>query len=110
MKMNLSGTISTTPHRLVAGSQLCYGVTRANGNRFSIKISEKDNQDAVQFLETLLHEMLHLYFFIIIGMKGKNVAEWRQHNVIDVVVPFMLNKMAMELQPKRRKHTHGENS
>lgn len=102
MKLNLTGTIKSSERRIRAGDQDCYGLTRVTGNKFSIRISDKENQDAVQFLETLLHEMLHLYFFILIAMRGRSISEWKQHNVINVVVPFMLNKMAMEFAPKRR--------
>lgn len=110
MKLNISGVIKTSARKLFVGRQECLGVTRADNNKFSIRISEKENTDVVQFLETLLHELLHLYFFILIGIKNRRISEDKQHEVIDVVVPFMLNKMAMTLKPKRRRYKYVENS
>lgn len=100
MKLDLLGTIRSTPRQLMVDGEPCLGVTRANGRRFSIQVVESSN--LVDFYDTILHEMLHLFFFIFGAIRNKDVPQAVQHRVIEVVVPFMLNKMAMELAPKRR--------
>lgn len=102
MQMNLTGTIKVSPRRLKVDGVECMGTTRVKGTHFSILISEKENKETVQFMETLLHEILHLYFFIMMSLKSTTISEDKQHRVLDAVVPFMLNKMALELAPKRR--------
>ncbi len=101
MRMNFKGIIKVTKNRLFVNKQECLGVTKVHRNQFSIKISEQPNKDIVDFMETLLHEMIHLYFFILMNIANKRFADYKQHNVIEASVPFILNKIALEFDSKR---------
>lgn len=109
MKLDLTGTIKTTRRKIIVGRDECVGATYANKNKFLITISEKENPEVLDFLETVLHELLHLYFFIFMGIRDKKVSDALQHRVIDDVVPYTLSKIARELLPKRRRY-NGKNS
>lgn len=102
MNIDLSGIIKTSKRPLKVKGQECFGTTTAKGQKFSILLSEKENRDPIQLIETLLHELLHLYFFIIIGITNRRISEEKQHEVIEASVPFILNKIAITLAAKRK--------
>jgi len=102
MKINLSGTIKSRK-RIHYGRQECYGITRANRGKFSIYLSESAMEDGYIFSETILHELLHLWFFIIGSISSKKLSEKEQHEVLEEAIPRILSRTGLILERKVRK-------
>ena len=98
MMLNLKGTIKSSK-KVFWDEQECYGLTKLENKTFSVRLSEQTIQDQV-FSETLLHEFLHLWLAILFQVHlGKVViTEAEQHEVIDPIVSFGLNKLHNSLK------------
>lgn len=72
-------------NRVRIKSQECYGVTRANGNKWSIRISRESAKDFYLFAETVFHELLHLGFYIVMACSKRQWSETAQHRIISKV-------------------------
>lgn len=100
MKLNLSGTIKSRK-KLQVDNQTCYGVTRGEKDKFSIYISEEALKDGYLFSETILHELLHLWFFILIAALDRDdISEKKQHEVLEQVIPIILSRTGIILKRK----------
>lgn len=99
MKLDLSGVIKSRK-RLYYGKSACYGITKANKSKFQIYLSELALKDGYIFSETVLHELLHLWFFIISTVAIKVPSEKEQHEVLEQVIPIILSRTALILERK----------
>lgn len=82
--MNLKGIIKTSK-RVIVKNQECYGVAVGHKNTFTIKIDESIFRERpTLFLKVLLHELIHLYFFIIEDYTKShlNLTEGIQHKLM----------------------------
>lgn len=102
MKIDLSGVIKSKK-RLYYGKDACYGITRANKNKFKIYLSELALKDGYMFSETMLHELLHLWFFIISTVAVRVPSEADQHEVLEQVIPIILSRTRLMLERKGKK-------
>lgn len=103
MKFKLSGFIKSLP-KVQYGGQECYGLTRANKDKFRIYISEKSMEDSYVWAETILHELLHLYCFILIGSGVKRLSsESKQHEFLEQVIPIILSRLNLLLKRNQKR-------
>jgi hypothetical protein len=96
MLLNLRGFVKSSKRRLFVDGDECLGVTRVYGHRFGIRIVE--TKSLVEFYDTLLHELLHLFFFIFVSVRNKEISTHKQHRVINKAVPYILRLLARELK------------
>jgi len=99
MKFKFIGSIRSQK-KVKIGKDDCYGLTKANKNRFSIIISERNNGDFYQLSETLLHEFLHLFFFILSAFNKRALSESEQHKIMDKLTSMLLKKYHSLLRKK----------
>jgi hypothetical protein len=81
----------------------CYGLTRGQRNKFKIYISEKVTEDIDTFGNTILHELLHLYFCLLMAFGVRGLTEDLQHEVIEPMVPLIQSHIAAILSRKKKK-------
>lgn len=74
-------------NKVFVNKQECYGVVKADGNKFKILIAKCAGGGFDLFAETLLHELLHLWVFILMALTDINVSEKRQHKIIGTIMP-----------------------
>jgi hypothetical protein len=72
-------------NRVKVKSQECYGVTRASGTKWSIRISRESSRDIYLFAETVFHELLHLGFYIVMACSKRQWSETAQHRIISKI-------------------------
>lgn len=100
MSFFLQGIIRSVP-RLKYGKQECYGLMQGLKNKFVIKISDEAVEEGQVFADTMLHELLHLYFWILKARGVKGLSDPAQHEILEEVLPIVLSRIALIL--KRRK-------
>jgi len=66
----------------------CDGITRAHKQEFLIRIA-RGTFERRMFPEVLLHELVHLWFFICFGVYKLYIPEKLQHKLINQIVPRM---------------------
>lgn len=93
MKMKLKGAIELVDRVRVKG-QACWGVTQAHGQTFRIRVARSAIHNGAMFAETLLHEMLHLWIFIVCSAMGKQTSARRHHEIIDAIVPKAIRMLS----------------
>lgn len=103
MKIDLSGVIQSRK-KLYYGKDACYGITRADKKKFKIYLSDLALKDGYIFSETMLHELLHLWFFIVSTVAIRVPSEEEQHEILEQVIPIILSRTAIILE--RRKKTN----
>jgi len=81
----LTGTIEFVK-QVKVGKHVCYGSAYATGDKFKIKISEAAGESAECFIETLLHEMLHLALYVISGATKVELSDREHHRIINRIV------------------------
>lgn len=102
MRLSLSGKIQSRKI-LRYGKDICYGLTRADKDNFRIYISELALKDINTFSETMLHELLHLWFFILNGASDRwDIPEAKQHEVLEEVMPMILSRTEIIRNRKRK--------
>jgi hypothetical protein len=86
MKMRLKGSIELVKEAVVRGEH-CLGTTEAKGSWFRIRIADVTTHRGELFCETTLHELIHLWLYIVTAATGTELTEKEHHKIIDVVVP-----------------------
>ena|SRR5271157_916869 len=71
----------------------CYGVVKANNNKFKILIAKCAGESFEQFAETVLHELLHLWVFILVALTDTRISEAKQHKMIKKIMPVALREL-----------------
>lgn len=99
MNIKLLGSIQSRK-RLNYNKQECYGITKVNKNKFNILISELAFKNGYLFAETMLHELLHLWFFIIATAFGKEISESEQHAILEPIVPKIVTQVTNSIKKK----------
>lgn len=100
-QLDLNGSFKIVK-RVRSKNRECYGLTRVFKNRFKIYITEKVAHGIYDFAETSLHEILHLWFFIVGGRINGNVSERKQHIVIEKVIPVIFREVYKLRRGKRK--------
>jgi hypothetical protein len=77
-------------NKVFVNKQECYGVVKANDNKFKILIAKCAGASYEQFAETMFHELTHLAFFIIMALTDTRLSEKAQHRVIKKLTPIFL--------------------
>jgi hypothetical protein len=90
--MKIKGVIKFQK-RVFVGEDECFGVTRANGDHFDIRISEQTSQNLDLYAETVIHELLHLAFNIVAASVKVHIPEKQQHRIINKVVPNTVSSL-----------------
>jgi hypothetical protein len=85
---------------VTVGGQPCYGAVRADDNRFKILIAKCAGESFEQFAETLLHEFVHLVYFILIALTDFNVSERAQHKTIEKIMIVFLRDLVRQRRKK----------
>ena len=101
MSFFVQGTIKSA-QRVRHQNQECYGLMRGWKNKFSIRISDKAIEDGQMYAETVLHELFHLYFWMLIARGVKRLTEKRQHEIIEQAIPVVLSRVANVLKRSRK--------
>ena len=83
-------------NKVIVEKQECYGVVKATGNRFRILIAKCAGKSYEQFAETLLHEFIHLWIFILTAMTDTQISEARQHKMIKKIMPVALWELEVQ--------------
>lgn len=100
--MNLVGSISTRK-RVRADNQECYGTCNAYKRTFTIRIAESAFDDPIMFADTLLHELIHLWLFIVMTRCNTQMSDRGHHTIIDMLVPKAVLKLKKFLIDRKRK-------
>jgi predicted SprT family Zn-dependent metalloprotease len=79
--------------RVKIGKHICYGATYADGDKFRIKISRAAGESVECFVETLIHEMLHLAFYIISGVTKVELSDREHHRLINKIMKVALKEI-----------------
>ena len=87
--MKLTGYIKFQK-KVFVGKQECYGSTYGWRNTFGIRISEDASETFSLYAETILHELLHLWVFILAASIGIPLTEKKQHKFIELIVPKVI--------------------
>ena len=88
--MILKGKIRFQKQVHVEG-QDCFGCARSSGNYFDIRISQDATDNLLLFADTLLHELCHLWIFIVVSALKVDITEKQQHRIINKIVPNAAN-------------------
>ena len=91
--MKLKGTIQSSPS-IVSGGVKCAGTTEVAKERFLIRIADECFDDDENFQDVMLHELLHLWLFIVDNRGGRvtKFSERRHHRIINPIVDFALKR------------------
>lgn len=81
---------------VTVNGQPCYGVVKANENKFKILIAKCAGASYEQFAETLLHELIHLWIFILMALTDTQISEAKQHKIIKKVMPVALWELEVQ--------------
>jgi len=79
----IDGFIRFQKSVLVRGTD-CYGSTCTNKKRFSVRIS--DIEDNRLFSEVVMHELLHLWLSIVESRTKKSYSETTHHRIINKII------------------------
>lgn len=99
----LKGIIKLVDRKLIVDGDECYGAAEVEGRRFKIRLSNKTIDTGDMFIETLLHELMHLWIFIVMETLGFKMSQAGAHRIIDVVVPFAMEQFYREYRRKRKR-------
>jgi len=94
--MQVTGTIKTQK-RVRYRNQECHGIASAHKQKFLIRIAENTFNDPVLYGETLLHELVHVWFFILMGSYPVHISERRQHKLIEKLAKAARTYLRREL-------------
>ena len=82
----------------------CWGKCVVEGNRFTINIARKATNDPILYADTMLHELLHLWLFMLEGSNKKfGMSQRKHHALMKIVIPVALNVLKLDLWNKFRK-------
>lgn len=97
--IKVTGQIKTVK-RIRYKNQECDGIAYGDKQNFLIKIVEstlkRDN-----FIEVLLHELMHVWFFIVLALYKIDISERKQHKIIEAVAPRMSRQVQRLLRKKK---------
>ena len=79
--------------KVIVGKKECYGCCRGDGDRFDIRISQDAADNFEIFSETLIHELIHLWIFILMATVRINITEREQHKIMDKAVKSILRSL-----------------
>jgi len=79
--------------KVIVSKQECYGCCRGDGDQFDIRISQDATENFKIFAETLLHELIHLWMFIIMATIKINITEKEQHIIMKKAVKNALGAL-----------------
>ena len=82
--------------KVVADKRECYGCVYVNDDKFRVLIAQCAGESFDKFAETIFHELLHLGCFVIAAVTGASTSERKQHELINVVMPRLLNSRALQ--------------
>ena len=99
--MEITGKIQTV-RRVRYKNQECEGITRAFKQSFLIKLAHGTFKRGV-FPEVLLHELLHLWFFICFSVYGVYLSERKQHRLMNYIIPRMSRSLQKLLKEQKNK-------
>jgi predicted SprT family Zn-dependent metalloprotease len=91
-RLDLKGTIEEV-NILYHGNSSCYGLTDTKGNKFKILISKESIDKSELFIEVLLHELLHLWLYIVEAGYNIHLSGRQHHKVIDKVTPYATKEL-----------------
>ncbi len=94
--MKLKGIIRTSPRIVVKGEE-CRGLYEGDNQSFVIRLESKTMRESPNlFLRVLLHELLHLYMYIVDDYtKSKlNLTEGVQHKLMGTLVKQLTDRIA----------------
>lgn len=87
--MNIRGFIKSQK-KIVIDDDECYGCTYAYRNRFSIRIAQETGKDFYLFSDTVLHELMHLWIFILSACRNITITDRQAHKIINKTMPIAL--------------------
>lgn len=90
--MKLNGYIKFQ-NQVKVGKQECYGCTRANKQNWSVRISKDAMENYHIFAETIIHELIHLGYFVIMASTKQNWSEAVQHRMLGKIMPVVLRQL-----------------
>jgi hypothetical protein len=90
--MNIYGSIKFQ-NKIQVKKRACLGKCEAWNNRFRIVIAKSAGQTFSIFAETMLHELLHLWVFILMALTNINLSERRQHKIIEKIMPTAIKEI-----------------
>lgn len=96
--MVIKGKIKTVK-RIRYKNQECEGITKANKQSFLIRVVY-NTLDRGLFPEVLLHELIHLWYFICFSVYGLYLSEREQHRLMNRLVPKMSSSFMKLLKQK----------
>lgn len=98
----LTGTVKLIQRKLFMNGSECYGTTTGHGGKFQIRLSNLSIETVWEFIETTVHELLHLWLFILVSALTFTLSDAASHRIIEETVKTALRALRRELRNKRR--------
>jgi len=100
MPFKLKGHIALQSKKLWQDGDECYGITEISDSGFRIRISNSLAQDVRDFRDTLVHELLHLYIFMMQGVYAKSLSNAAHHRITDELVAKIVKSVNAEFKKR----------
>lgn len=99
----IKGEIRLLQRRLFVDGDECYGTADCEGRRFILRLSNIAIETAEEFMDTLLHEMLHLYLGMLMTLLNLRLSDAASHRIIEPTCRYAVRLVKRELRKRRRK-------
>ncbi len=97
------GFINIIKQRIFHRGDECLGTCAVNGRRFNIRVSLKSAGEPDDFIDTLIHELMHLWLYILMAAYQFKLSEAAQHRIIEKAAPVTVKLLKREIRRKVRK-------
>jgi hypothetical protein len=74
-------------NKVVINKRECFGRCKVSTDHFQIAISKAAGESLSIFAEVLLHELLHLWLFVIEALTKKRLSDRQHHRIINQIIP-----------------------
>lgn len=100
LPFKIKGYIALQSKRLWHDGDECFGITEITNSGFSVRISNSMSGALRDFADTLAHELLHLYIFIMQGVYDKELSNAAHHRVTDKLVKLTVKTVNDEFKKR----------
>ncbi len=98
----IKGDIKLINRRIFVNGDECFGTAECEGRRFKIRLSNKAITNGNEFLDTLLHELVHLWIGVGMTALDFKMSDAASHRIIDATVPKVAKVFYKEYKRRRK--------
>lgn len=99
----VKGVVRLVQRRLFVDGDECYGTAEYMGRRFVVRLSNIGIESVDEFMDTLVHELLHVYLGILMAVFGIKLSDKACHRIIEPTSQNVLRLLKRELRKRKRK-------